>query len=122
MDRRKRSPFTRCRVAGTLVLALGLGGCNGNANYVITGSTGGSAAGVPAGTTGYVQASTSSSSAAFAAVFLLHWSLLNERWDRGTGMYGSSTIPAPPMDETRTVNTQDCTQPIEDWSANLKCR
>lgn len=29
---------------------------------------------------------------------------------------------APPLDETRRVNEQDCTRPIEDWSANLKCK
>lgn len=31
--------------------------------------------------------------------------------------------PAPvALDEARRVNEQDCTQPIKDWSANLKCR
>jgi len=29
---------------------------------------------------------------------------------------------APPLDESRRVNEQDCTRPIEDWSANLRCR
>jgi len=47
---------------------------------------------------------------------------LNERWDRESGMFGSSAVPAPPMDETRSINAQDCTQPIVDWSANLKCK
>ncbi|HJS36826.1 MAG TPA: hypothetical protein VJ789_01705 [Burkholderiales bacterium] len=28
----------------------------------------------------------------------------------------------PPMDAARRVNEQDCTQPIVDASANLKCR
>ncbi len=28
----------------------------------------------------------------------------------------------PQLDETRRVNEQDCTRPIEDWSANLKCK
>jgi hypothetical protein len=98
---------------------LGAAGCSNN-SYVAYSS--GSIAGSPTGTSAYVQGSTSSSSAAFAAVFLLHWALLSERWDRAAGMYGSSTVPAPPMDETRSVNTQDCTQPIVDWSANLRCR
>lgn len=26
------------------------------------------------------------------------------------------------LDESRRVNEQDCTRPIEDWSANLKCK
>lgn len=126
MDRRTRSTVARCRIAGVLAFALGAAGCNGN-SYIVYGS-GGPAAGPPTGTSAYVQGSTSSSSVAFAALFLLHWSLLNESWDRQAGMYGmygmygSSTVPAPPMDETRTVNTQDCTRPIEDWSANLRCR
>src|SRR5262245_61721925 len=30
--------------------------------------------------------------------------------------------PLPALDATRTVNEQDCTQPITDWSANLRCR
>ena len=30
--------------------------------------------------------------------------------------------PAPEMQRDRLVAEQDCTKPIEDWSANLKCR
>jgi hypothetical protein len=30
--------------------------------------------------------------------------------------------PAQPMDATRQVNEVDCTKPIANWSANLKCR
>ena len=32
------------------------------------------------------------------------------------------TPPAPQLDASRRVLEQDCTRPIEDWSANLKCR
>jgi hypothetical protein len=120
MDRRTRPTVTRCRIAVALAAALGAAGCSGD-SYVRY-SSGGAPAGVPGGSSATVQVSTTSSSTVFAALFLLHWSLLNERWDRGGGMYGSSTVPAPPMDETRSVNTQDCTQPIVDWSANLRCR
>jgi hypothetical protein len=36
---------------------------------------------------------------------------------------GPSAAPATPeLDKSRRVNEQDCTQPIKDWSANLKCR
>ena len=31
-------------------------------------------------------------------------------------------VPVLPLDEARRVNEQDCTQPIKDWSANLKCK
>ena len=30
--------------------------------------------------------------------------------------------PAPAMLADRAIADRDCTQPIEDWSANLKCR
>ncbi|MEO8145848.1 MAG: hypothetical protein ABI654_16690, partial [Betaproteobacteria bacterium] len=30
--------------------------------------------------------------------------------------------PVPPMDGNRSVNEQDCTKPIVDRSANLRCR
>lgn len=33
-----------------------------------------------------------------------------------------STQPLPELDGSRRVNEQDCTKPIQDWSANLKCR
>lgn len=31
-------------------------------------------------------------------------------------------VPVRPLDDARRVHEQDCTQPIKDWSANLKCR
>jgi hypothetical protein len=39
-------------------------------------------------------------------------------------IYGSETSrePAPELDASRRVNEQDCSKPIKDWSANLKCR
>lgn len=46
-------------------------------------------------------------------------------------LYGASTssdrvMPpsrrVPELDPARRVVEQDCTKPIEDWSANLKCR
>jgi hypothetical protein len=33
-----------------------------------------------------------------------------------------SYAPAPKMREDRTVHEQDCTKPITNWTANLKCR
>jgi len=36
---------------------------------------------------------------------------------------GSSSTRRPPeLDAGRRVHVQDCTKPIADWSANLKCR
>jgi hypothetical protein len=31
-------------------------------------------------------------------------------------------LPAPQLAPDRVVNEQDCSKPIVDWSANLKCR
>ncbi len=40
--------------------------------------------------------------------------------------FGAVLQPAPfappPLDPTRRVVEVDCTKPIEDWSANLRCR
>jgi hypothetical protein len=121
MDRHTRSTFTRLRIAVVLAVVLCAAGCGGDS--IVRVSSGGAPAGVSAGSSATVQVSTTSSSAAFAAFFLLHWAILNHRWDREAGLYGISTAAwAPPMDETRTVNMQDCTTPIADWSANLRCR
>jgi hypothetical protein len=32
-----------------------------------------------------------------------------------------SMLPPPKMREDRTINLQDCSKPIANWSANLKC-
>jgi hypothetical protein len=93
-------------------------GCGGNAHVQI--SSAAPAASASTGTTGTVSAT--SSSVAATALFVLHWGLLNYYWDREAGIYGVPAHWAPPMDETRSVNTQDCTQPIVDRSANLRCR
>lgn len=34
----------------------------------------------------------------------------------------TSSKPAPELDGSRRVHEQDCSKPIQDWSANLKCR
>jgi hypothetical protein len=34
----------------------------------------------------------------------------------------SPSQPAPELDGSRRVNEQDCSKPIKDWSAILKCR
>lgn len=33
-----------------------------------------------------------------------------------------TTLPAPELEGSRRVHEQDCSKPILDWSANLKCR
>lgn len=46
---------------------------------------------------------------------------LDAREDYSLGR-SPSYKPAPEMAADRVVAEQDCTKPIEDWSANLKCR
>jgi len=33
-----------------------------------------------------------------------------------------ATGPVPALDPSRSVNEQDCSKPIENWSANLRCK
>jgi len=117
MDRRTGSTVARRCIAGALA-ALCVAGCGGNAQVQVNSAV--PAASATTGTTGTVTAT--SSSVAAAAFFVLHWALLNYHWDREAGIYGVPSYWAPPMNETRTVNLQDCTRPIEDWSANLRCK
>jgi hypothetical protein len=35
---------------------------------------------------------------------------------------GLTPLPPPPLDPARKVLEQDCTQPIIDWSVNLRCK
>lgn len=65
------------------------------------------------------------------SLLLLGAAVLATAADPGTSNYKSSfmtvTDPngyriAPEMLVDRLVAEQDCTKPIEDWSANLKCR
>ena len=44
------------------------------------------------------------------------------RYDANPFMGVTGTAPAPELAPGRRVNEQDCTQPIADLSANLKCR
>jgi hypothetical protein len=34
----------------------------------------------------------------------------------------AASEPPRELDKGRRVNEQDCSKPIQDWSANLKCR
>ncbi len=47
---------------------------------------------------------------------------VDARNDFSNGTVPMSNLPPPAMAADRTVAEQDCTRPIEDWSANLKCR
>ena len=103
-----------------LALALAVALLPGCANYAVYGSTFGGSAAAATGTSVVVNgglyasitlgATAASVMAGIGVVTLLA---------AGNGL---SPIPPPPMREDRTINEQDCTAPIADLTANLKCR
>jgi hypothetical protein len=135
MDRRNRPAFTRhgmrraiARLA--LALCLPLAGCGGD-SYVRLSSGGMPPAGVAtSGSTVYVNTSGSVSALGtlIAAVILASQSYISDLDYRAAGMstwpnvYPERGSGVPVLDESRRVVEQDCTRPIADWSANLKCK
>jgi hypothetical protein len=103
-----------------LVLALAVTLLPGCANYAVYGSTFGGSAAAATGTSvvvngGLYASITLGATAANVLAGVGVASLLLA----GNGL---SPIPPPPMREDRTINEQDCTAPIVDLTANLKCR
>jgi len=91
-----------------IALTMLLAGCGGNANVQAT-SSNGSATGIVS-----IPGRTSFGTL-LSIVFLAGVSYEGERGP-------SRTIQVPEPDPTRRVVEHDCTKPIEDWSANLKCK
>ena len=89
---------------GSLLLSLALlAGCGGYSNVQLNSGS------VP--TAGFQGSST------IGALFMIGvLSGTSYNNDRRTG------APAPELDPARAVNEQDCSKPIENWSANLRCR
>lgn len=115
-DPRPIAARNRMMRAWILPLALLAGGCGGHANVQL--SSGGSSAGVHG----------SSSAGTLIGIGVLGAIMYAESDDGGI-RYRASPFdaigparPAPQLDPARRVLEQDCSQPIEDWSANLRCR
>lgn len=108
----QRSSFPRRRLAAAALLLLAAG-CGGHANvqYVSSGSP---ATGISSG--GSVSVQGSSTLGVLFAIAVLS----------GAAYHSDREMPpsqrAPEMDPARRVVEHDCTKPIEDLSANLKCR
>jgi hypothetical protein len=102
----------------SLALALLLVGC---AHSNVSLNSSGSAAGGTSTFSGHVSAAGSGAAAVvlfgIAAVAIHGRELSNG----GTSDVAPSK-PPPELDASRRVNEQDCSKPIKDWSANLKCR
>lgn len=80
------------------------------------------------GGTGSVSFQVNSSRAALIAVGVLAIVSEHEREQEYrhsnplTAFDPAAGRAVPPMDAARRVHEQDCSKPIEDWSANLRCR
>jgi len=108
MGRRQRPHRTRSRLAAAL-LALALGGCANSAWQLSSGAPGLPPGPPPPG--GSASVTTTSAGALFAL------GLFGFLASGGTPFYG-----VPPMDPERRVVEHDCTKPIEEPGANLRCR
>lgn len=112
MDRSQRPPRARHRLAA-VVLALLASGCGGHSNVQFA-SSGPPPTGVASG--GSVSVQGNSTFAVLFAIAVL--SGVSSRSDLVLLPFQR----VPELDPARRVAEQDCTKPIEDWSANLKCR
>ena len=115
MGRRKRPAFTRHGMmrAVALSLALLLAACGGHSNVQFASSA------LPSGgvsTGGSVQAQSQSTLAVLIAIgVLMGASFASDR-------EMPPSVAAPELDPARRVLVQDCSKPIEDRSANLRCK
>jgi hypothetical protein len=108
-----------------LILAVLIAGC---AHSNVSLNSSGSASGGTTTVSGQVSAGGSGAAAValFAiAVVAIHGREISngETTYRGNPFDAiTPTKPAPELSGSRRVNEQDCSKPIRDWSANLKCR
>ena len=114
------------RAASILCVAV-LAGCSSSANVRIgSGGTGASPGTSVTSSSAGVRVDAGSAAGTLIAIGMLAAVWHGSEDDR----YGArarldpfaAAGSAPALDETRRVNEQDCTRPIEDWSANLRCR
>lgn len=115
------------RIVALLGAAAALGGCA--AQSVTSISTGGyTVTSVPVGSSAYyssVNATIASSSAwgALAGIALLGFAFYgpySDTWAPGSGF--EDRRPVPEMAPDRLIHEQDCTKPIENPLANLRCK
>jgi hypothetical protein len=106
------------RLAIVLVCAI-LAACTTSGGLTVSATTAASTA--PTTSSAYIATQS-------VAASLLIAGLLAAAWYGGDGVtyvYGGHPrwdIWAPPLDEARSVHVQDCTRPMENPTANLRCR
>ena len=116
MGRDQGPPFTRHGMMRgfAVVFALLLAGCGGQSNVQVNSS------GVSTG--GSARFPGSSTTATLFALVCLGGVSYESVRDMPRSAHEPYLANAPPLDPTRRIAVQDCTRPIEDSSANLKCR
>ena len=117
------------RALVSLLACAALAGCNASYGFAYRG---GSAVVQPTttvvqGGTVYYSSTSASAGAVALAVGFLGFALQSDsgayyRVNANPFAAVTSTEWLPALDPERRVNEQDCTQPIEDWSANLRCK
>ncbi len=115
MDRGERPFDARSRLATSLLLSLLVAGCGGSSNIQF--SSGGPPHGVVANSSTVSVQGHTTVGALIAAGILAGASI---RYERERDLPWSMHAPEP--DPLRRVVEHDCTRPIKDWSANLRCR
>lgn len=103
-----------------VALVLLLAGCGGHAN--VQGSANNGAASAAVSFPGRASLGT-----LLTVIILAGISYESDREMERTARFPhTSSLPgspyAPDLDPSRRVLEHDCTKPIEDWSANLRCR
>ena len=134
MGRDQRSPCARHGmmrrvVALALSCVVPLAGCGGHSNVQLN-SGGAPASGVSGGTSVHVQSGTSTFGTLLAIGILAGMSYGSDRTIEHAGTrYAASPFSVvapsarlPELDPARRVVEHDCTKPIVDWSANIKCK
>jgi uncharacterized membrane protein YciS (DUF1049 family) len=107
----------RVRPLVSAFAAVALAGCGGNYAAHSAGAVGGGSSGSVV-SDGGLHASVTISISSTAANVIAAGALI------GFLVVGNNVLPLRPalMREDRTINEQDCTQPIANGLANLKCR
>ncbi len=106
-------PIAARRGLAAALAGLCLAGCGGH-SHVQVGSGGPPSSGVPPGGSVSVQGHASAGTLLMLGIFV------GASARSGEAMPSAARVPE--LDATRRVAEQDCTKPIEDWSANLRCR
>lgn len=101
-----------------LVVMFLLGGCT---HVSVQGGAGGGTTTTSTGVSVSYSGSGSAAMWALIGIGLIAAEYGGSRAARERGLEPQAK-PVQPMDSSRQVNEVDCRQPIQDWSANLKCR